>query len=76
VTPGPLRTAAPVQLARRVVVGIGLAEVHDLEQRLASVAECIEENGRLAGGLEAQVGRVEQALVPVLEQRARRRNAR
>ncbi|MGI8645480.1 MAG: hypothetical protein ACR2JD_04065 [Nocardioides sp.] len=73
-TPGPLRTAAPEQLARRVVVGIGLAEVRDLEQRLADVAECIDENGRLAVGLEAQVRRVERALVPVLEQRARRRH--
>ena len=72
VTTGPLRTVAPVELARRVAVGIGLAEVRDLEQRLALVAEQVEENAVLGRGLEAQVTRLEQALVPVLARRARR----
>jgi hypothetical protein len=63
---------APVELARRVALGIGLAEVRELEQRLALVAEQVEENTALSTGLERQVGRLEQALVPVLARRARR----
>ena len=70
----PLGVADPVQLARRVVVGIGLAEVRALEQRVATVAEEVEENTLLARGLEAQVSRLEQALVPLLQRRADRRN--
>lgn len=71
-TPGPLRTVAPVELARRVALGIGLAEVRELEQRLALVGEQVEENTALGRGLESQVGRLEQALVPVLTRHARR----
>jgi hypothetical protein len=71
----PLRVADPVQLARRVVVGVGLAAVRDLEQRVAAVAEEVEENSLLARGLEAQVERLERALVPVLQRRADRRDS-
>lgn len=70
-TTGPLRTVAPVELARRIAVGIGLAEVRDLEQRLAVVAEQVDENAVLGRALTAQVTRLEQALVPVLARRAR-----
>ena len=69
----PLRTVAPADLARRVAAGIGMAEVGGLEQRTEAVAECVEENAVLARALEAQVARLEHALVPVLEQRAARR---
>jgi len=72
VTSGPLRTLAPVELVRRIAVGIGLAEVRELEQRLTVVAEQVEENAVLGRSLEAQVTRLEQALVPVLMRRVRR----
>ncbi len=78
-TPGPqrpLRVLQPVQLARRVVIGIGLADVRDLEERLAAVIEPTEENAALAGPLGDQVSRLEQALIPMLERRAKRRQAR
>ena len=58
-------------MARRVAVGIGLAEVRDLEQRVGSVGEQVEENALLARRLEAQVSRLEPPLVPVLAARAR-----
>jgi len=72
----PLRLLQPVQLARRVVIGIGLADVRDLEERLAAVTESAEENAALASPLGDQVTRLEQALVPMLERRAKRRSAR
>ncbi len=70
VTPA-LRRADAVAVARRVAVGIGLADVRALEARVASVGEQLEENALLARGLEEQVRRLETALVPVLEARAR-----
>jgi hypothetical protein len=75
VSVGPLRNPTPVDLARRLAVGIGLTEVRALEQRVAAVAECVAENSLLARALEAQVARLEAALVPVLEKRSARRPA-
>lgn len=72
----PLGPLQPVRLARRVVIGIGLADVRHLEERLAAVAECAEENAALAGPLGDQVSRLEQALVPMLDRRAKRQRAR
>ena len=72
---GPLRTLPPVQLARRVAIGIGLADVRDLEDRLASVIEAAEENAALARPLVEQVTRLEQLLVPMLRRRAKRQPA-
>lgn len=69
---GPLRTLPPVQLARRVAIGIGLADVRDLEERLASVVEAADENTVLARPLAEQVARLEQSLVPLLRRRAKR----
>ncbi len=69
---GPLRALQPVQLARRVVIGIGLADARDIEERLAAVTECAEENAALARPLAEHVGRLEQALVPMLERRTMR----
>ena len=69
-TPPRLRVDA-VAVARRVVVGIGLADVRELEARVADVAEHLDENARLARGLEAQLQRLEKGLVPVLEARLR-----
>ncbi len=66
-----LRRADAVAVAHRVAVGIGLADVRALEARVASVGEQLEENALLASRLEEQVRRVEAALVPVLEARAR-----
>lgn len=74
--PGPMRTIPPVQLARRVVIGIGLAELRDIEERLSAVAEGVEENVALGRALEAQVTRLEQALVPALVRRAKRQRQR
>ena len=66
-----LRRVDAAAVARRVAVGIGLADVRALEARVASVGEQLEENALLARGLEEQVHRLETALVPVLEARAR-----
>ena len=70
-TRASLRRTDAVAVARRVAVGIGLADVRALEARVASVGEQLEENALLARGLEEQVRRLEVALVPVLEARAR-----
>ena len=70
ISPPRVRTDA-VAVARRVVVGIGLADVRAIEARVASVGEQLEENALLARPLEEQVRRLEAALVPVLEARAR-----
>ena len=70
-TPPTLRRADAVAVARRVAVGIGLADVRALEARVASVGEQFQENALLARTLEEQVRRLEAALVPVLEARAR-----
>ncbi|MEO5852558.1 MAG: hypothetical protein ABIQ15_08600 [Nocardioides sp.] len=69
---GPLRTLPPVQLARRVAIGIGLADVRDLEDRLAGVIEAADENTALERPLAEQVTRLEQSLVPLLRRRAKR----
>lgn len=66
-----LRRVDAVAVARRVAVGIGLADVRALEARLASVGEQLAENELLARRLDEQVRRLETALVPVLEARAR-----
>ena len=71
VTPPTLRRADAVAVARRLAVGIGVADVRALEARVASVGEQLEENALLARPLEEQVRRLEAALVPVLEARAR-----
>lgn len=70
-TRAALRRADAVAVARRVAVGIGLADVRALEARVASVGEQFEENALLARRLEEQVRRLESGLVPVLEARAR-----
>ena len=70
-TPPALRRADAVAVARRVAVGIGLADVRALEARVASVGEQLDENALLAQPLEEQVRRLEASLVPVLEARAR-----
>ena len=66
-----LRRVDAVAVARRVAVGIGLADVRALEARVASVGEQLAENELLARRLDEQVRRLETALVPVLESRAR-----
>jgi hypothetical protein len=70
VTPAVRRVDA-VAVARRVAVGIGLADVRALEARVAAVGEQLAENELLARRLDEQVRRLETALVPVLEARAR-----
>ena len=70
-TRASLRRADAVAVARRVAVGIGLTDIRALEARVVSVGEQLEENALLARPLEEQVRRLEAALVPVLEGRAR-----
>lgn len=72
---GPLRTLPPVQLARRVAIGIGLADVRELEERLAVVVEAARENAALAQPLEEHITRLEQSLVPMLRRRGKRQRA-
>lgn len=56
----------------RLVAGIGLAEIIELEQRVAEVAALIGENTQLGGPLAVQVSELEAALLPVLISRADR----
>lgn len=54
-------------LVERAAETTGLAELREREERLAAVAEAVAECTALAGPLAAQVTRLEQALVPLLE---------
>lgn len=54
-------------LRQRLAAGIGLAELDELEPRLARLEEAVAENTRLAQPLARHVGRLEEALLPALE---------
>lgn len=60
-------------LAQRTAETTGLAELRAREEQLAALAEAVAECTALAGPLADQVGRLEQALVPLLERAAEAR---
>jgi hypothetical protein len=63
------------RLADRVVAGIGLDQVRELEHRVVAVAEAVAENTALAMPLERRVADLERALLPLLERPVTRRGA-
>ncbi len=53
--------------ARRILDGIGLAELRELDGRLDALEEAVAESTRLAGPLQRHVAELEASLLPLLE---------